>query len=87
MIEIHGTFTSNSCILDTTCRTYICTDVHGLKGSRKSRHRELDLIMGNKQITYVDRIADYKLKLFDDLYMVLLYCFYLSEKAITSISF
>ncbi|KAI3759257.1 hypothetical protein L6452_06939 [Arctium lappa] len=43
------------------CGTHICTNVQGLKRSRKLRCGELGLIMGNKHVAPVDRIGNYEL--------------------------
>ncbi|GKB61470.1 retrotransposon protein, putative, ty1-copia subclass [Tanacetum coccineum] len=49
MIELHNTTTSDSWVLDTGCGTHICTVLQGLKESRKLKHGELNLVMGNKE--------------------------------------
>ncbi|GJX80308.1 hypothetical protein Tco_0328457 [Tanacetum coccineum] len=63
MIELYNTTTSYSLVLDTGCGSHICTVLHGLKESRRLRHGELNLVMGNKKITHVTRIGKYELKL------------------------
>ncbi|GKD20686.1 hypothetical protein Tco_1222389 [Tanacetum coccineum] len=63
MIELYNTTTSNSWVLDIRCGTHICTVLHGLKKSRKLKHGELNLVMGNKKITPVTRIGKYELML------------------------
>ncbi|KAJ9558333.1 hypothetical protein OSB04_012947 [Centaurea solstitialis] len=87
MIELHSTSTSNSWVLDTGCGTHICTNVQGLKRSRKVRRGELDLIMGNKQIASVDMIGNYELSFSSGLSMVLIDCCYSAEMARNIISF
>ncbi|KAJ9562116.1 hypothetical protein OSB04_007276 [Centaurea solstitialis] len=87
MIELHSTSTSNSWVLDTGCGTHICTNVQGLKRSRKVRRGELDLIMGNKQIASVDMIGNYELSFSSGLSMILIDCCYSTEMARNIISF
>ncbi|KAJ9546973.1 hypothetical protein OSB04_019516 [Centaurea solstitialis] len=87
MIELHSTCTSNSWVLDTGCGTHICTDVQGLKRSKKLRHRELDLIMRNNQIASIDVIGSYELSFSFGLSMVLIDCCYLAKMARNIISF
>ncbi|GJT63083.1 retrotransposon protein, putative, ty1-copia subclass [Tanacetum coccineum] len=57
MIELHNTTTLNSWVLDTWCGTHICVALQGLKESRRLKHRELNLVMGNMKITHVTRIG------------------------------
>ncbi|KAJ9538124.1 hypothetical protein OSB04_030857 [Centaurea solstitialis] len=87
MTELHSTSTSNSWVLDTGCGTHICTNVQGLKRSRKVRRGELDLIMGNKQIASVDMIGNYELSFSSGLSVVLIDCCYSVEMARNIISF
>ncbi|GKF23258.1 retrotransposon protein, putative, ty1-copia subclass, partial [Tanacetum coccineum] len=63
MIELHNTTTSDAWVLDTVCGTHICTVLQGLKESRKLKHGELNLVMGNKKITPVTKIGKYELML------------------------
>nr|GEU90936.1 hypothetical protein [Tanacetum cinerariifolium] len=63
MIELYNTTTSDSWVLDTGCGTYICTVLQGLKKSRRLKHGELNLVMGNMKITSVIRIGKYELML------------------------
>ncbi|GJW49171.1 retrotransposon protein, putative, ty1-copia subclass [Tanacetum coccineum] len=63
MIELHNTTTLDSWVLDTGCGTHICTVLQGLKESRMLKHRELNLVMGNRKITHVTRIGKYELML------------------------
>ncbi|GJU73181.1 hypothetical protein Tco_1264586 [Tanacetum coccineum] len=63
MIELHNTTTSDSWVLDTGCGTHICTVLQGLKESRKLKHGELNLVMGNMKITPVTKIGKYELML------------------------
>ncbi|GKC28889.1 retrotransposon protein, putative, ty1-copia subclass, partial [Tanacetum coccineum] len=63
MIELHNTTTSDSWVLDTGCGTHICTVLQGLKESRKLKHGELNLVMGNRKITPVTKIGKYELML------------------------
>ena len=87
MIELHSTSASISWVLDTGCGTHICTNVQGLKRSRKLRRGELDLIMGNKQIASVDVIGNYELSFSSGLSMFLIDCCYSAEMARNIISF
>ncbi|GKA91592.1 retrotransposon protein, putative, ty1-copia subclass [Tanacetum coccineum] len=61
MIELHNTTTSDPWVLDTGCGTYICIVLQGVKESRRLKHGELNLVMGNKKITHVTRIGKYEL--------------------------
>ncbi|GJW39877.1 retrotransposon protein, putative, ty1-copia subclass [Tanacetum coccineum] len=63
MIELHNTTTSDSWVLYTGCGTHICTILQGLKESRRLKHGELNLVMGNRKITLVTRIGKYELML------------------------
>ncbi|GJT99494.1 retrotransposon protein, putative, ty1-copia subclass [Tanacetum coccineum] len=63
MIELHNTTTSDSWVLDTGCGTHIYAVLYGLKESRRLKHRELNLIMGNRKITLVLRIGKFELML------------------------
>ncbi|GJW77998.1 retrotransposon protein, putative, ty1-copia subclass [Tanacetum coccineum] len=63
MIELYNTTTSDSWVLDTGCGTHISTVLQGLKESRRLKHRELNLVMGNRKITHVTRIGKYELML------------------------
>ena len=87
MIELHSTSTSNSWILDTGCGTHICSDMQGLRQSRKLRHGELNLIMGNRHKSGVTRIGNYELMLSDGVYLSLLNCCFLPDMARNIISF
>ncbi|GJV15870.1 putative RNA-directed DNA polymerase [Tanacetum coccineum] len=60
MIELYNTTTSDSWVLDTGCGTHICTVLQGLKESRKLKHGELNLVMGNRKITPVTKIGKYQ---------------------------
>ncbi|GJR86940.1 retrotransposon protein, putative, ty1-copia subclass [Tanacetum coccineum] len=63
MIELHNTATLDSWVLDTGCGTHICIVLQGLKESRRLKHGELNLVMGNRKITPVTRIGKYELML------------------------
>ncbi|GKE31977.1 retrotransposon protein, putative, ty1-copia subclass, partial [Tanacetum coccineum] len=63
MIELHNTTTSDSWVLDTGCGTYICIVLQGLKESRRLKHGELNLVIGNKKFMHVKRIGKYELML------------------------
>ncbi|GJY59585.1 hypothetical protein Tco_0459477 [Tanacetum coccineum] len=63
MIELHNTTTLDSWVLDTGCGTHICTILQGLKESRRLKHGELNLVMGNRKITHATRIGKYELML------------------------
>lgn len=68
MIEPHSTSTCNYWDLDIARGTCIFCEMHGLKESRKLKHTELKLIMGNIHILPMIRIGDYKLVLISDAY-------------------
>ncbi|KAI3505809.1 hypothetical protein L1887_28094 [Cichorium endivia] len=87
MIELHNTSTTNSWVLDTGCGTHICSNVQGLRRSKKLRHGELDLIMGNRHTAAVKRIGDYELMLSTGFSINLLDCCYSPEMARNIISF
>ncbi|GKA45079.1 putative RNA-directed DNA polymerase, partial [Tanacetum coccineum] len=63
MIKLHNTTTSDSWVLDTWCGTHICAVLQGLKESRRLKHGELNLIMGNRKITPVTMIGKFELML------------------------
>ncbi|GJZ04567.1 retrotransposon protein, putative, ty1-copia subclass [Tanacetum coccineum] len=79
MIELHNTTTSDSWVLDTGCGTHICTVLQGLKESRRLKHGELNLVMGNRKITPVTRIGKYELMLKSGVRIDLNNCCYSSE--------
>ena len=75
MIELHSTSTATSWVLDTGCGTHICSDMQGLRQSKKLKHGELNLIMGNKHKSAITRIGNYELMLSGGVYLSLLnYC-------------
>nr|GEY32016.1 hypothetical protein [Tanacetum cinerariifolium] len=78
-IELHNTTTSDSWVLDTGCGTHICDILQGLKESRRLKHRELNLVMGNRKITPVTRIETYELMLKSEVRINLNNCCYSSE--------
>ncbi|GJS04091.1 putative RNA-directed DNA polymerase [Tanacetum coccineum] len=79
MIELHNTTTSDSWVLDTGCGTHICVILQGLKESRRLKHGELNLIMGNRKITPVTRIGKFELMLKSEVRINLNNCCYSSE--------
>lgn len=87
MIELHSTSTSSSWILDTGCGTHICSDMQGLRQSKKLKHGELNLIMGNRHKSAVTRIGNYELMLSGGVYLSLLNCCYSPDMARNIISF
>ncbi|GKC45814.1 retrotransposon protein, putative, ty1-copia subclass [Tanacetum coccineum] len=87
MIELHNTTTSDSWVLDTGCGTHICTVLQGLKESRKLKHGELNLVMGNRKITPVTKIGKYELMLKSGVRINLNNCCYSSEMTRNIISF
>ncbi|GJX70441.1 retrotransposon protein, putative, ty1-copia subclass [Tanacetum coccineum] len=48
---------------DKGCGTHICAVLQGLKKSRRLKHGELNLFMGNRKIIHVTRIGKYELML------------------------
>ncbi|GJU54814.1 retrotransposon protein, putative, ty1-copia subclass [Tanacetum coccineum] len=62
-------------------------DGKGLKESRRLKHRELNLVMGNRKITLVTRIGKYKLMLKSGVRINLDNCCYSSEMTRNIISF
>ncbi|GKF14504.1 hypothetical protein Tco_0055966 [Tanacetum coccineum] len=87
MIELHNTTNLDSWVLDTGCGTHICTVLQGLKESRKLKHRELNLVMGNMKITPVTKIGKYELMLKSGVRIILNNCCYSSEMTRNIISF
>ncbi|GKB54983.1 putative RNA-directed DNA polymerase [Tanacetum coccineum] len=87
MIELHNTTTSDSWVLDTGCGTHICAVLQGLKESRRLKHGELNLIMGNRKITPVTRIGKFELMLKSGVRINLNNCCYSSEMTRNIISF
>ncbi|GJV42316.1 retrotransposon protein, putative, ty1-copia subclass [Tanacetum coccineum] len=87
MIELHNTTTSDSWVLDTGCGTHICTVLQGLKESRRLKHGELNLVIGNKKIMLVTRIGKYELMLKFGVRIYLNNCCYSSEMTWNIISF
>lgn len=87
MIELHNTTTSDSWVLDTGCGTHICTVLQGLKESRKLKHGELNLVMGNRKITPVTKIGKFELMLKSGVRINLNNCCYSSEMTRNIISF
>ncbi|GJT77139.1 retrotransposon protein, putative, ty1-copia subclass [Tanacetum coccineum] len=87
MIELHNTTTSDSWVLDTGCGTHICTLSRGLKESKRLKHGELNLVMGNRKITLVTRIGKYVLMLNSRVMIDLNNCCYSSEMTRNIISF
>ncbi|GJV95460.1 putative RNA-directed DNA polymerase [Tanacetum coccineum] len=67
--------------------THICTVLQGLKESRRLKHGELNLVMGNKKITHVTRIGKYELMLKFRVRIDLNNCCYSSEMTRNIISF
>ncbi|GJR51948.1 retrotransposon protein, putative, ty1-copia subclass [Tanacetum coccineum] len=62
MIKLYNTTTSDSWVLDIGCGTHICVVLQGLKETRRLKHGELNLVMGNRKITPVTRIGKYELE-------------------------
>ena len=87
MIELHSISSFDSWVLDTRCGSHICTNVQGLRESRKLKQGELDLIMGNKEIVAVERIGSYELTFPSGFSILLLNCCYSPYIARNIISF
>ncbi|GJS24276.1 retrotransposon protein, putative, ty1-copia subclass [Tanacetum coccineum] len=87
MIELHNTTISDSWVLDTGYGTHICTVLQGLKESRRLKHGELNLVIGNRKITPVTRIRKYELMLKSVVRIDLNNCCYSSEMTRNIISF
>ncbi|GKB85443.1 retrotransposon protein, putative, ty1-copia subclass, partial [Tanacetum coccineum] len=87
MIELHKTTTSNSWVLDIGCGTHICVVLQRLKESRRLKHGELNLIMGNRKIAPVTRIGKFELMLKSGVRINLNNCCYSSEMTRNIISF
>ncbi|GJS86825.1 retrotransposon protein, putative, ty1-copia subclass [Tanacetum coccineum] len=87
MIELYNTTTSDSWVLDTGCHTHICIVLQGLKESRRLKHKELNLVMGNRKIMLVTRIGKYELMLKSRVRIDLNNCCYSSEMTRNIISF
>ncbi|GKA27957.1 putative RNA-directed DNA polymerase [Tanacetum coccineum] len=76
---IRSVAAQNSWVLDIRCGTHIFTVLQGLKKSRKLKHGELNLVMGNKKITLVTKIGKYELLLKSGVMINLNNCCYTSE--------
>ncbi|GJX95458.1 retrotransposon protein, putative, ty1-copia subclass [Tanacetum coccineum] len=87
MIELHGTTTLDSWVLDTGCGTHIFTVLKRLKESRRLKHGELNLVMGNRKIMLVTRIGKYELMLKSRVRIDLNNCCYSSKMTRNIISF
>ncbi|GKE08591.1 retrotransposon protein, putative, ty1-copia subclass [Tanacetum coccineum] len=87
MIELYNTIILDSWVLDTRCGTHICIVLHGLKESRRLKHGQLNLVMGNRKITLVTRIGKYELMLKYGVRIDLNHCCYSSEMTRNIISF
>nr|GEX51895.1 hypothetical protein [Tanacetum cinerariifolium] len=87
MIELQNTTTSDSWVLDTGCGTHICTVLQGLNESRRLKHGELNLVMGNKKIMHMTRIGEYEIMLKSRVRIDLNNCCYSSEMTRNIISF
>nr|GEU44947.1 hypothetical protein [Tanacetum cinerariifolium] len=79
MIELYNTTTSNSWVLDIGCGTHICTVLQGLKESRRLKHGEINLVMGNMKIMPMTRIEKYELMLKSRVRIDLNNCCYSAE--------
>ncbi|GJZ37824.1 retrotransposon protein, putative, ty1-copia subclass [Tanacetum coccineum] len=67
--------------------TLVAPVLTGLKESRRLKHGELNLVIGNKKITHVTRIGNYKLMLKSEVRIDLNNCCYSSEMTRNIISF
>ncbi|GJS48850.1 retrotransposon protein, putative, ty1-copia subclass [Tanacetum coccineum] len=69
------------------CGTHICAVLQGLKESRRLKHGELNLVMGNRKITPVTMIGKFELMLKSGVRINLNNCCYSSEMTRNIISF
>lgn len=76
VIILDNMSTSNSQVIDTKCGTHIYSDMQELKESKKQKHGELILTMGNRSITPVTRIRDYEIMVSSGVLVILLNCYY-----------
>ena len=89
MIELYSQNSEPSTwVLDTDCGTHLCNNVHGLRNSRRLRHGEVDLRMGNGAKLAVLCVGTYSLVLSNGLVLDLEDCVYVPSlvKNIISIS-
>ena len=63
VIEVNTVSYGNLCVLDTSCGSHICTDLQGLKDSRKLTKGESDLRVGNGARVTAVAIRTYVLNL------------------------
>ncbi|GKA99274.1 retrotransposon protein, putative, ty1-copia subclass, partial [Tanacetum coccineum] len=74
-------------IAPARCGTHICTVLQSLKESRRLKHGELNLVIGNRKITLLTRIGKYELMLKSGVRIDLNNCCYSSEMTRNIISF
>ena len=67
---------STSWVLDTGCGSHICTNVQGLKRSRKLKKGDVDLRVGNGARVAALAVGTYELVLPNGLLLILNNCFY-----------
>ena len=84
VIGVH--FSKTTWVLDTACGSYICTNVEGLRDSRKLDRGELDLRVGNGARVAAVAVGTYELVLPTGLIFVLNNCYYVPSLSSNIIS-
>lgn len=87
IIDLHSISTSNSWVVDTICGTHIFLDIQGLKESRKLKHEELNVFLGNRRTVSFTMIGAYKIVLSNGVSLRLLICYYSPDMSQYIISF
>nr|GEX16363.1 reverse transcriptase [Tanacetum cinerariifolium] len=72
-IELYA-FSNKTWVYDTSCGNHICNTLHGLKRSRKLKHGDLSLYVGNGMRAAVEAIGSFDLVLPSGLIIVLDNC-------------
>ena len=85
VIDIHFS-TLTTWVLDTACGSHICTNVQGLKDSRKLDRSEVDLRVGNGARVVAAAIGTYELVLPSGLIFILNNCYYVPSLSSNIIS-
>ena len=75
VIDIHFS-TSSTWVLDTACGSHICTNMQGIKDSRKLKKGEVDLRVGNRARVAALAVGTYELVLPSGLLLFLNNCYY-----------
>ena len=85
VIDIHFS-TLTTWVLDTACGSHICTNVQGLKDSRKLDRNEVDLRVGNGARVATVAVGTYELVFPSGLIFILNNCYYVPSLSSNIIS-